>query len=117
MAGRCDIPASRSTTLPRPVTLGALIVAIAQFGYQVYTDRKKKAKSQPARPIAQALRIERRKHTDRTGEEAEVIDIVKAKIIEHGDDRLPGLPGTRRAGGPSAMPTTRRPAADAISVN
>jgi hypothetical protein len=39
-----------------PIALGAVIVAIAQSGYQVYTDRKKNGQ-QPAREeIAQAIR-------------------------------------------------------------
>jgi hypothetical protein len=80
-----------------PIALGALIVAIAQFSYQVYTDRKSKGQQPTRDAIAQAIRIERRKHSDLTGEETEVIDIVSAKIIEHGDDKLSGWPGIRRA--------------------
>jgi hypothetical protein len=82
-----------------PVALGALIVAIAQFGYQVYSDRKGKGQQPTREAIAQAIRIERRKHSDLTGEEAEVIDIVSAKIIESGDSELPGLANITRAGG------------------
>ncbi|HEX3963611.1 MAG TPA: hypothetical protein VHZ03_44400 [Trebonia sp.] len=79
-----------------PIALGALIVAIAQFGYQVYTDRKNKEQKPTREAIAQAIRIERRKHSDLTGgEETEVIDIVSAKIIERGEDKLPGWPGNR----------------------
>ncbi len=72
-----------------PVALGALIVAIAQFGYQVYTDRKNKGQQPTREAIAQAIRIERRKYSDLTGEEAEVIDIISRKIIEHADEKLP----------------------------
>lgn len=68
-----------------PVALGALIVAIAQFGYQIYTDRKNKGQHPTREAIAQAIRIERRKHGDLTGEQAEVIDIVSAKIVERGN--------------------------------
>jgi hypothetical protein len=80
-----------------PVALGALIVSIAQFGYQVYTDRKNKGQQPTCEAIAQAIRIERRKHSDLTGEETEIIDIISAKIIEHGGDKLPGWPGNQRA--------------------
>jgi hypothetical protein len=65
-----------------PVALGALIVSITQFGYQVYKDQKKKGHRSTRDDIAQAIRIERRKRTDLTGEEIELIDIVSAKIIE-----------------------------------
>ena len=68
-----------------PVALGALIVAIAQFAYQVYTDRKKKGQEPTRESVAQATRIERRKHSDLTGEETEIIDIISAKIVERGD--------------------------------
>ncbi len=79
-----------------PISLGALIVALAQFGYQVYTDHKKKGQQPTRETIAQATRIERRKHSDLTGEETEVIDIISAKIIERGDDdELHGSGGTR----------------------
>jgi hypothetical protein len=81
-----------------PIALGALIVAIAQFGYQVYTDRKDRGQQPTREAIAQAIRIERRKHSELTGEETEVIDIVSAKVIEHGDDQLPGCPVSQRAG-------------------
>jgi hypothetical protein len=67
-----------------PVALGALIVSIAQFGYQVYKDQKKKGHRSTRDDIAQAIRIQRRKRTDLTGEEIELIEIVSAKIIECG---------------------------------
>jgi hypothetical protein len=72
-----------------PVALGALIVAVAQLGYQIYSDHKKKGQRPTCEMIARAIRIERRKHSDLTGDEAEVIDIVSAKIIENGDGELP----------------------------
>ena len=99
-----------------PIALGALIVAIAQFGYQVYTDHKKKGQQPTREQIAQAMRIERPKHSDLTGEETEVIDIISAKIIEHGGDKLPGWPSNRgsthkaRHALPESKP--RRPAPD-----
>ena len=65
-----------------PVAVGALIVAVAQFGYQVYTDRKKKGQRPTRETIAQAIRIERRGHSDLTDGETEVIEIVSAKIVE-----------------------------------
>jgi hypothetical protein len=67
-----------------PVALGALIVAITQFGYQVYKDRKKNGQRPTREEIAQVMRI-KRCSTGLSGGEAEVIDIVSAKIIEHGD--------------------------------
>jgi hypothetical protein len=70
-----------------PIALGALIVAIAQFGYQVYTDRKNKGQQPTREAIAQAIRIERREHGQLTGEETEIIEIISAKIIEHADDQ------------------------------
>jgi hypothetical protein len=75
-----------------PVALGALIVSITQFGHQVYTDRKSKGQQPTREQVAQVIRIERRKHSDVTGDEAEVIDIISAKIIEYGHDKLPGWP-------------------------
>jgi hypothetical protein len=69
-----------------PIALSALIVAVAQLGYQVYSDQRKKGHQPDRDAIAQPIRIERRKHGDLTEEEAEVIDIVSAKIIECGDD-------------------------------
>lgn len=92
-----------------PIALGALIVAIAQFGYQVYTDRKGKGQQTTREAIAQAIRIERRKHSELTGEETEVIDIVSAKVIEHGGDQLPGWPVNQKAGRPLEPETTAHP--------
>ena len=91
-----------------PIALGALIVAIAQFGYQVYTDRKKKGQQPASEAIARAIRIERRRHSDLGGEEAEVIDIVSAKIIEYGDGELPGFVG-HPEGGQLATASACRP--------
>jgi hypothetical protein len=91
-----------------PVALGALIVAIAQFGYQVYTDRKNKGQQPTREAIAQAIRIERRKHNHLTGEEAEIIDIVSAKIIERGYGELPGLTDTTGLAKLLAMASTCR---------
>jgi len=72
-----------------PVALGALIVAIGQVGYQVYTERKSKGQHPTRETIAQAIPIERRRHGDLSGEEAaEIIDISSAKIIEHGGGEL-----------------------------
>jgi hypothetical protein len=68
-----------------PIALGALIVVIAQLGYQVYSDRKKSGQPPTREEIAQAIRIERRRHGDLSAEEDEVIVIVSAKIIERGD--------------------------------
>jgi uncharacterized membrane protein YebE (DUF533 family) len=84
-----------------PIAVGALIVAIAQFGYQVYTDRKNKGQQPTREAIAQAIRIERREHSELTGEETEIIEIISAKIIEHADDLLPSWPvtGSERAAG------------------
>lgn len=81
-----------------PIALGAFIVALAQFGYQVYSDHKKKGQQPTREVIARALRIERRKHSDLSGKEAEVIDIMSAKIIERGDAELPGLESRPRLG-------------------
>ena len=92
-----------------PIALGALIVAIAQFGYQVYTDRKDRGQQPPREAIAQAIRIERRKHSELTGEETEVIDIVSAKVIEHGDDQLPGCPVNQRAARPLELEAAAHP--------
>ena len=64
-----------------PVAVGALIVAIAQFGYQVYTDRKSKGQRPARETIAQAIRIERREHGDLSDTETEIIEIVSAKIV------------------------------------
>ncbi|HEX4833957.1 MAG TPA: hypothetical protein VH478_23025 [Trebonia sp.] len=69
-----------------PVAVGALIVAIAQFGYQVYTDRRSQGQKPTRESIAQAIRVERRKHSDLTGDETEVIEIVARQIIERSDD-------------------------------
>lgn len=71
-----------------PIAVGALIVAIAQFGYQVYTDRKKRGQNPTREGIAQAIRIERRKRSELTGEEIEIIEIISAKLIEQADDQL-----------------------------
>jgi hypothetical protein len=90
-----------------PIALGALLVAIAQFGYQVYTDRKDRGQQPTREAIAQAIRIERRKHSELTGEETEVIDIVSAKVIEHGGDQLPGWPVNQRAARPRYNSTSR----------
>jgi hypothetical protein len=74
-----------------PVALGALIVSIAQFGYQVYNDRKAKGQQPTCGAITQAIQIKRRKHGDLTDEETEIIGIVSAKIIERDGGELPGL--------------------------
>lgn len=57
-----------------------------------YLDRKSKGQQPTREQVAQVIRIERRKHSDVTGDEAEVIDIISAKIIEYGHDKLPGWP-------------------------
>ena len=64
-----------------PLALGALIVAITQFGYQVYSDRAKSGSRPTRETLTQALRIERR---DPTGAEQEIIEVVSTKIIESG---------------------------------
>lgn len=69
-----------------PVALGALIVSIAQLGYQIYCDRKKGRQQPTQEEIARVIRIERRRHSDLHGEEFEIINIVSAKIIEHEDE-------------------------------
>lgn len=69
-----------------PVAIGAVIVSVAQFGYQIYCDRKKDGRQPTREEIARGIRIERRRHSDLPGEEIEIINIVSAKIIEHGDE-------------------------------
>jgi hypothetical protein len=97
-----------------PIAVGALIVAIAQFGYQVYTDRKKRGQNPTREGIAQAIRIERRKRSELTGEEIEIIEIISAKLIEQADDQL-REPESGRAAGTrgNAMSRTQQESVDA----
>jgi len=74
-----------------PVAVGALIVAIAQLGYQIYSDHKSNGQEPTRETIAQAIRIERRRHSDLTGDYVEIIDIISAKIIERNGGELVGL--------------------------
>jgi hypothetical protein len=89
-----------------PIALGALIVSIAQFGYQVYTDRKDRGQPPTREAIAQAIRIERRKHSELTGEETEVIDIISAKVIEQGGNQLPSWSANQKVGRPMKSQAT-----------
>lgn len=69
-----------------PVAIGALILAVAQFAYQVYSDRKKKGEKPTRDTVARAVRVEWRKETDLSAGAEKVIEIVSAEIVQRGDD-------------------------------
>lgn len=72
-----------------PVALGALIVAIAQFGYQVYSDQRKKGQRPTREAITESVRIEHHRGGDLTAEETAVIEIVVTKMIEYAEGEPP----------------------------
>ena len=71
-----------------PISISLLIVAIAQFGYQAYSDRKKKGQQPTPEDVARDTRIERGRHADLTSEETGIIDNISGKIVEKGDAEL-----------------------------
>lgn len=69
-----------------PIALGALILAVTQFAYQVRKDRQKKGHKASPDAIARAVRIERQKYSDLAGVEKEIIEIVSRRVTEFPDD-------------------------------
>ena len=68
-----------------PVALAGLIVAIAQFAYQVYKDRQKDGSKPDKGQVVRAVRIERCKYADVTRAEEEIIEVVTAEVIKAAD--------------------------------
>jgi hypothetical protein len=68
------------------VALGGLIVAVAQFAYQVYCDHKKDGRKPDREQVTRAVRIERRKYTDLTRAEEQIIEIVTTEVIKAAEE-------------------------------
>jgi hypothetical protein len=67
------------------VALAGLIVAVAQFAYQVYRDHQKDRHKPDRDQVVYAVRVERLKYTDLTRAEEEIIEIVTAEVVKAAD--------------------------------
>ena len=65
-----------------PISAAVLIVAIAQLGYQIYTDRKKKGHKTTKVDLVASLQNERGLEVDPTEAEKKIIEIVSAEITD-----------------------------------
>jgi hypothetical protein len=66
--------------------IGSLIVAAAQFAYQIYSEHKKNGEKASKESLARTIRVEWRKETDLTTGAEKVIEIVTAEIVERSDE-------------------------------
>jgi hypothetical protein len=69
-----------------PIELAGLIVAIAAFAYQVYSDRKKQGHTPDQESMTRTVRIERRRYREITSADEEVIEIVTTEVIRAAGD-------------------------------
>ncbi|AVH60861.1 MULTISPECIES: hypothetical protein [Streptomyces] len=72
-----------------PVAAASLIVAVAQFAYQTYTQHKKDGRRPEAEPVVGAVRIERRRYTELTRAEEQIIEIVTAEVVRAAAENEP----------------------------
>jgi hypothetical protein len=77
-----DADGEPPTQFVDPISAAILIVALAQLGYQIYSDRKKKGEKPTKDALAAGIRNERREEVDPTEAEKKIIEIVSAEIVE-----------------------------------
>lgn len=64
-----------------PVAVAGLIVAVAQFAYLIYAQHKKDGCRPEAKQVVRAVHIERRKYTELTRAEEQIIEIVTIAVV------------------------------------
>jgi uncharacterized membrane protein YebE (DUF533 family) len=82
--GRDD---ARPVQYADPVAVAGLIVAAAQFAYQVYTDQKKRHRARPAHEtVARQTRIHLRESGEATKTHQLIVDAVVTEVLKAADD-------------------------------
>jgi hypothetical protein len=68
-----------------PVALGALIVAIAQLAYQIYSDRKGRGEKPSTDTLSRTVRVEYRREHELTANGEKIIEAISKEITTRGD--------------------------------
>lgn len=80
-----DALESRTDYYLDPVALGALLVAITQFAWTVYSDRKRQAPDTTSEAAARELRTEIRREFEMTSDAVKITEAVVHEITERTD--------------------------------
>jgi hypothetical protein len=78
---------ARPARFADPVAVAALILALTQFAYQVYTDQKKRHARKPSHEsVAREIRIRRWENGEVPKAQQRILDVVISEVIKAADD-------------------------------
>ena len=63
------------------MALGSLVVSIATLAWTIYSDMSKKTSDPAPEVVARTLRVQLRRHTDRTPDSDKITEVVVAEIV------------------------------------
>jgi hypothetical protein len=69
-----------------PVAIGALIVAIAQLAYQIYSDRRDRGEKPSPDTLSRTVRVEYRREHELTASGEKIIETISKEITTRGGD-------------------------------